>query len=158
MDPISSSLLGGVLGGVARLAPEVLKFFDRKNERKHELAIGQQQLEVIKVQGHMKLDSDRIVADSNQLVAGLEAIKEGYRSQKTGFKFADTISALVRPGVTYMVVGFWALVKIAAYVQLSDTLPWDVAVQTLWGENDWTLFAGVTNFWFLGRVFENKGK
>lgn len=153
MDP----LIGGAIGALARLAPEVLKFFDRKNERKHELAIGSQQMELIKVQGHMKLDSDRIVADSQQIVSGLEAIKEGYASQRTGFKFADTVSALVRPGVTYLVVGFWALVKLAAYTQLSDTLTWDVAVQTLWGENDWSLFAGIINFWFLSRVFEKNG-
>lgn len=151
-------LIGGAIGALARLAPEVLKFLDRKNERKHELAVGSQQMELIKVQGHMKLDSDRIQADSAQLVAGLEAIKEGYASQKTGFKFADTVSALVRPGVTYLVVGFWALVKVAAYAQLSDTLTWDVAVQTLWGDNDWALFAGIINFWFLSRVFEKKGK
>lgn len=151
MDPI----FGGILGGLARLAPEVMKLWDRKNERKHELELGNQQLEFIKVQGHMKLESDTVQAQQAQMVAGLEAIKEAYNTQKTGFKFADTISALVRPGVTYMVVGFWALVKIAAYSQLSHSgLPWDVAVQTLWGENDWTLFAGVTNFWFLGRVFE----
>lgn len=151
-------LIGGAIGALARLAPEVLKFLDRKNERKHELAVGSQQMELIKVQGHMKLDSDRIQADSAQLVAGLDAIKTAYESQKTGFKFADTVSALVRPGVTYLVVGFWALVKVAAYAQLSDTLPWDVAVQTLWGENDWAMFAGIVNFWFLGRVFEKKGK
>lgn len=152
MDP----LIGGAIGAVARMAPEVLKFFDRKNERKHELAVSEQQMKLIELQGNMKLDSDRIVADGQQIVAGLEAIKEAYASQKTGFKFADTVSALVRPGVTYLVVGFWALVKLAAYAQLSDTLPWDVAVQTLWGENDWAMFAGIVNFWFLGRVFEKR--
>lgn len=151
-------LIGGAIGAIARMAPEVLKFFDRKNERKHELAVADQQMELIRLQGHMKLDSDRIQADSQQLVAGLDAIKTAYESQKTGFKFADTVSALVRPGVTYLVVGFWALVKVAAYSQLSDTLPWDVAVRTLWGENDWALFAGIINFWFLGRVFEKNGR
>lgn len=151
-------LIGGAIGAIARMAPEVLKFFDRKNERKHELAVADQQMELIRLQEHMKLDSDRIQADSQQLVAGLDAIKTAYESQKTGFKFADTVSALVRPGVTYLVVGFWALVKVAAYSQLSDTLPWDVAVRTLWGDNDWALFAGIINFWFLGRVFEKNGR
>jgi hypothetical protein len=150
-------LIGGAIGAIARLAPEVIKLLDRKNERKHEIAVGNQQLEFIKAQGHMKLESDIVQAESSQIVAGLEAIKEGYRSQKTGFKFADTMSALVRPAVTYMIVVFWALVKIAAYTQLTGSgLPWDTAVQTLWGENDWAMFAGIINFWFLSRVFERR--
>ena len=33
---IAESLLGGIFGGLLRLAPEVMKFFDRKNEREHE--------------------------------------------------------------------------------------------------------------------------
>lgn len=158
MDPISSSVLGGVLGGVARLAPEVLKFFDRKNERKHELAVADQQMKLIELQGHMKLDSDRLQADSAQLVAGIQAVQTAYTSMKTGFKFADTLVASVRPVVTYLVVGFWALVKVAAYSQLSSQgIAWDVALPTIWGNDDWVMLAGVTNFWFLGRVFEKRG-
>src|SRR5690606_9273658 len=52
MEPI----LGGLLGGVARLAPEILKFFDRRNERKHELALAEHQLELIRVQHHTRMD------------------------------------------------------------------------------------------------------
>ena len=33
------TLLGGLLGGAFRLAPEVLKWLDRKGERSHELAM-----------------------------------------------------------------------------------------------------------------------
>ena len=33
------TLLGGLLGGAFRLAPEVLKWLDRKGERGHELAM-----------------------------------------------------------------------------------------------------------------------
>ena len=32
------TLLGGLLGGAFRLAPEILKWLDRKGERGHELA------------------------------------------------------------------------------------------------------------------------
>jgi len=38
MFEILAGLLGGVFGGVFRLAPEVLKFIDKKDERKHELS------------------------------------------------------------------------------------------------------------------------
>ena len=33
------TLLGGLLGGAFRLAPELLKWLDRKGERGHELAM-----------------------------------------------------------------------------------------------------------------------
>ncbi len=33
------TLLGGLLGGAFRLAPEILKWLDRKGERGHELAM-----------------------------------------------------------------------------------------------------------------------
>jgi len=34
---VLETLFGGVFGGILRLAPEVLKLLDRKNERQHEL-------------------------------------------------------------------------------------------------------------------------
>ena len=33
------SIFGGLLGGLFRLAPEVLKWLDRKDERAHELSM-----------------------------------------------------------------------------------------------------------------------
>ena len=39
------TLLGGLLGGTFRLAPEILKWIDRKGERGHELAMQDKALE-----------------------------------------------------------------------------------------------------------------
>jgi hypothetical protein len=153
------AIIGGVLGGLARLAPEVLKALDRKNERAHELKMSQHQLEVIKIQGHQKIESDQLALDSAQVVAGVGAIQAAYQSMKTGFKLADTISALVRPWVTFMIVHVWLLVKLAAYItMIKSGISWDVAIQTLWTDDDKAMLAGVLNFWFLGRVFEKRGK
>lgn len=151
------AIFGGALGALARLAPEVLKHFDRKNERKHEVALGQQQMELVKLQGDNRLRSEQITADSAQMTAGLEAIKEAYASQKTGFKFADTVSALVRPIVTYVVFGGWVSFKVAAFAQLAaGDIAWAEAAQSSWTDNDWAMLSGILNFWFLGRVFEKK--
>lgn len=43
------TLIGGALGGLLRLAPEVLKWLDRKGERAHELAMQDKALEFEKV-------------------------------------------------------------------------------------------------------------
>ena len=43
------TVFGGLLGGALRLTPEILKHFDRKNERKHELFLQDKQLEFEKI-------------------------------------------------------------------------------------------------------------
>ena len=49
------TLLGGVFGGILRLAPEVFKLFDRANERKHELAMVQAEMEFAKIRGEIAM-------------------------------------------------------------------------------------------------------
>lgn len=154
---IESAVLGGITGALARLAPEVIKALDRANERKHELKMNQHNLEVMKIQGSQQKDLASIQADSSQLIAGIDAIKAAYQNMKTGFKFADSVSALIRPGVTVAVVGFWAATKVAAYMLLATGgLDWASALSATWTDNDWAMLSGVTNFWFMSRVFEKK--
>lgn len=153
------AVLGGVLGGVARLVPEVIGYFDKKNDRKHELALGEQQFKLIQLQGHNQLQAQATAAESAEIVAGISAIQEAYRTQKTGFKFADTVSAMVRPWITFVVFHTWLAVKVAAYVALLNKgISWDVAITTMWTGDDVAMLAGVTNFWFLSRVFEKRGR
>ena len=40
------TLLGGLMGGAFRLAPEVIKWSERKDERSHELALQDKALEL----------------------------------------------------------------------------------------------------------------
>lgn len=50
------TLLGTVLGGAFRLAPEVLKWMDKDKDRQHELAMFDRQLELDKMRSEAKLD------------------------------------------------------------------------------------------------------
>jgi hypothetical protein len=49
------TLLGGLLGGAFRLAPEILKWLDRKGERGHELAMQDKALEFEKIRGAQRM-------------------------------------------------------------------------------------------------------
>ena len=49
------TLLGGLLGGVFRLAPEILKWMDRNGERGHELAMQDKALEFEKLRGAQRM-------------------------------------------------------------------------------------------------------
>ena len=52
---LGGGIFGSLLGGVFRLVPEVLKSFDKKNERSHELSMFDKQCDVEKTRGVQKL-------------------------------------------------------------------------------------------------------
>lgn len=149
------TLLGGLMGGIFRLVPEVLKFFDRNNERKHELAMMDKTLEVEKVQGETRIALQQEVTYGK----GLDALSMAVEAQgkQTGIKFVDALSALVRPLVTYWFMGIYMAVKITGiYLTIRVTGDWSKAFATAWDANDMAIFAGILNFWFLSRVFDRK--
>ena len=52
---LSGGILGSLLGGVFRLAPEVLKWMDKKDERIHERLMFEQQCSLETLRGQQKL-------------------------------------------------------------------------------------------------------
>jgi len=52
------TLLGGLLGGAFRFAPEILKWLDRKGERSHELAMQDKALEFEKLRRNCAVRSE----------------------------------------------------------------------------------------------------
>ena len=76
LDIIGGGLFGTIFGGLFRLAPEVLKFLDRKNERSHELAMFNRQCELEQIRGEMKLaeiGAERDKAIDTGVMAAFEA-------------------------------------------------------------------------------------
>ena len=53
---LGGGLLGSIFGGLFRLAPEVLKFLDKKNERQHELSTFLLQTDLLKMRGEFQMD------------------------------------------------------------------------------------------------------
>lgn len=153
---VLETIAGGLMGGLFRLAPEVLKFFDRDNERKHELAMFDKQLEMER----LTIDSKVAIAQERSYGQGLEALTEALKgeSQRTGIAWVDAIAALVRPVVTYWFMAIYMMVKATAIVMVVNDAGWVSAMDTAWTANDAALFAGILNFWFLGRVFERYAK
>ena len=61
----------------------------------------------------------------------------------------------MRPVITYWFMALYCAAKTAAFVGAVDAdIEWIAAIQAAWTEADQALWAGVLNFWFLGRVFE----
>ena len=98
---LSGGLLGSLFGGLFRLAPEVLKFLDKGNERKHELSMFTLQTDLEKMRGQFKMEERYVDYSVNQLDAIKEAFKEQAQTAKEAGRFVAAVSALVRPGITW---------------------------------------------------------
>jgi hypothetical protein len=137
------SLIGGALGAVARLAPEVMGHLDKKNERTHELAMQDKQAELIRVQQAGAQVAAQVQADSLYNTGALGALRDAIAAQAkpSGVPWVDALAGTVRPAVTYGLVLLYAGVKATGMVDL-------------WTPDDMVLLAGVINFWFVNRAIE----
>lgn len=162
VELLGGGALGTLLGGVFRMAPEVLKWLDRKNERAHELAMFGQQVDLEKTRGQIKLDeigAQRDAAvDTGAMSAFQAALEQQTEMVKAAGGFAATLSALVRPLLTFWI---WTLYSAAFITLLWAT--WEVTkdpvkvAELVLTPDFMTILAGITNFWFLDRVLKRRG-
>lgn len=151
------TLLGGLLGGAFRLAPEILKWLDRQGERTHELAMQDKALEFEKLRGAQRMAEIGASADAAWNTGAIEALKAAVASQghPSGIKWVDGLSSSVRPVITYWFMALYCSAKTAAFMAaVGAGASWGTAILHAWTEADQALWAGVLNFWFLGRVFD----
>jgi len=153
------TLLGGLLGGAFRLAPEILKWFDRQGERGHELAMQDKALEFEKLRGASRMGEIAASADAAWNTGAIEAFKEAVAGQgrPSGVKWADALSTSVRPVITYLFMALYCTAKATAFfAALNAGAGWAAAVLVAWTDADQALWAGVLNFWYVGRVWERR--
>lgn len=150
------TLVGTLFGGLFRMAPEVLKWLDRKDERKHELSMFDKQLAA----DRLKLDASQKLAetqaDERIGMAEIQALIEATKAQgaPTGVRWVDALNALVRPLLAFQWLLFlWPAVIIAGFalaVQAgTDPL---VALKAAFGVDEKTMATSVASFWLVDRA------
>jgi len=155
IEMVGGGLLGSIFGGLFRLAPEVLKWLDRKDERKHELSMFTLQTDLEKVRGSFRMEEKYVEHSTEQLQAIQEAFKEQRQTAKEAGWFVSAISALVRPGITWALFGMYAVVKAAGLsIALASGAPWQDVVLKGWTADDFAMLNMVLTFWFVGRAIE----
>jgi hypothetical protein len=159
---LGGGIFGSLLGGVFRLIPEVLKSFDKKNERTHELSMFDKQCDLEKTRGAQKLQeigAERdSVLDTGAMAAFQSAIQQQTDMVKAAGGWAASLSASVRPVMTYYLLVFYGIVKICLIwdsmrlgAPLVDVMP------KMWGGDDMALLSGVVNYWILDRTLAKRG-
>lgn len=153
------TLLGGAIGGVLRIAPEVLKWLDRRGDRAHELALFDRQIEsdrnkqsgqtaAIEAQSALVLDA-----------GGMSALVESIRGQstRTGIRWVDALNTSVRPVVTYWLLLLYAAAKTVAVWMLVQSGASNFSVlEAVYTPDDQAMLSGILSFWFVGRVWDKK--
>lgn len=159
---LGGGVFGSVLGGVFRLVPEAFKFFDRKDERKHELAMFDRQCELEKLRGDQKLQEIGAQRDATVDSGVVDAFKLAIEQQTemvkaSGGKLA-ALSASVRPVMTYYLLVIYGIVKTAMFtLMVSSGQPIAQTIVSLWSPEDMALLCGVINYWILDRSLTKRG-
>jgi len=159
LDILSGGLFGSIFGGLFRLAPEVLKFFDKKDERAHELSMFTRQTDLEKMRGQFIMEEKYVDHCIAQLDAIQEAFKEQSKTASSSYKWVSAASALVRPGVTYILFGLYVATKVTAIVYaLSQGAHWKDVLPAHWDADDFGMLNMILTFWFVGRSIERYQK
>jgi hypothetical protein len=162
LELLSGGLLGGLFGGIFRLAPEVLKYFDKKNERGHELAMFDKQCDMEKVRGAQKLaeiGAQREAAvDAGVMDAFNSAINQQAEMAKAAGGWSAALSASVRPVVTYWILVIWSGAHAVFMWNGWSNGMSPVEVFKLVMSPDFSaLLSGTINYWFLDRTLKQRG-
>ena len=162
MELLTGGIFGSLLGGIFRLAPEVLKWLDKKNERQHELEMFKNQCQLEAQRGSQKLDeigAQRAAdVDTGVLDAFNSAISQQADMVKSAGGWVASLSASVRPVVTYWVIFIWSFVHLwfAWNAYISGVPAMDV-FRLLMSPDLSALVAGTINYWFLDRSLLKRG-
>lgn len=162
------TILSGLFGGLLRLAPEVFKFLDAKNDRAHELAMQDKALAFQQLTGTQKISeisSQGIISvqtgDQDVQRAQFEAYAAAFNTQAAesaaGGKIVAFLNAVVRPAITFGIVSLWAVHTIAVMVyaytatgNMVDTLV------NAWTADDMAMLSAIVSFYFVGRSIDKK--
>lgn len=156
-EVLGGGLLGSIFGGLFRLAPEVLKWLDRKDERSHELRMFSLQTDLEKMRGEYKMEEKYVDFSKANIDAIGQAFKQQAEADKKAYKWVASISALVRPGITWLLFGLYTAVKvISVSYAVNSGLPAIQIMQEIWTPDDFAMLMMVLTFYFLGRPLEKR--
>lgn len=152
---ILSGLISMLGGGLLRQVPELLKFFDKKGERDHELKMLDKQFALDKLHAEQGLQLAQVQAASARDTGETEIWKAALEAQgrPTGIAWIDGLTSFVRPFLTlYWCVFLYSAVKVAQFVVMTrGGLDTAATILAMWSPADMELVMSMIGFWFADR-------
>jgi hypothetical protein len=135
---------------------------DRKNERLHELKMFEQQCQLEQMRGAQKLQEigaqHGMAVDVGVLDAFKSALDQQTEMVKAAGGWVASLSASVRPVVTYWILFIWSFVHIwFAWNAWLQGMPPVEVFKTAMSPDFAALVAGTINYYFMNRTLEKRG-
>tara|TARA_R110000796_G_scaffold4849_5_gene18388 strand:- start:16733 stop:17194 length:462 start_codon:yes stop_codon:yes gene_type:complete len=144
------SLLGSVLGFGTSFLPKVMDYFQDRADKSHELKVMDLQMKAQSDAHIQRLEEINTQADIDQMKA---MYKHDAALHKNAASWTSSLSASVRPVITYCFFGLFVFVEVSAYIALTASgLAAGDAVNIVWSEDIQMLFSAVISFWFGNRM------
>lgn len=164
-------VLSTILGFLGPFLPELLKWFNRRQDNAHELALLDKQAEIAKDAAAYRIQEVTLKGNLEAEAAELRAIHQPQMSFGVqlldaakgwspwvvvpvfwAFAVLDWLNGSVRPMVTYWIVGFWIYYKYSLLSLAAETNDARTAVVANWTENDWAVLLMCLGYFFGQRI------
>lgn len=167
------TVLTALLGFLGPFVPELLKFFRERQDQAFELKRLELNAALYEKQHLWKMAEIDAAAGAEEFRAlhapvpsfGVQILDKAHSSGLPAwavlpvfwlFSLADWFAAMIRPGVTAVVVAMWIAYKWGRFMlmqHVSDqSFQWYEGVVKLWDEQDWALLFLVLGHWFGQRA------
>lgn len=161
MMTLFTTLISFLSGGL----PKLLDFFQDKQDKKHELALAQiqvqSQIEMQKAGFQAQEHIEEIRTDQISIQAQTTERQALYAHDieigKGASQWVINLRAMVRPTITYGLFFLLVAVDIAGvWYAWTTNVPFNVMIEAVWDDDTQIIWASVISFWFGTQAFSKK--
>ena len=151
------TLLGSLLGFGTSFLPEVLNYFKRGQEQKHELQRMKMEIELMAKRSEFKIQE----LDKEAEIKEAEGLYKHDSVDAGGF--INALRGSVRPIITYAFFGLFVAIKVTALIRLMSLpeMQLNMALSMIWDDQTAGLFSAIMAFWFgnraVSKYYKTKG-
>ncbi len=147
------TILGSFIGFLGSVFPDLVRYFQDRQDKSHELKLFDRQIEVMKLKQRFRVQEMRDMIDLVETQGLYKPIA------LTKIKWVDALSSSVRPIITYTFFMLYAVIKwaqITTLLAVTDHMSMSSALLRVWHDEDQALFAAVMSFWFGQRALRQQ--
>ena len=161
MMTLFTTLISFLSGGL----PKLLDFFQDKQDKKHELALAQiqvqSQLEMQKAGFQSQEHIEEIRTDQISIQAQTTERQALYAHDieigKGASQWVINLRAMVRPTITYGLFFLLVIIDVASlWYAWTTNVPFNVMIEAVWDDDTQIIWASVVSFWFGTQAFSKK--